>query len=101
MELGNVPFNSRDIRPDRVEAVKYYQSLVDLFDIACLTDADVSGVYRNGKGYRVNYLKAGLEEYIEADYVILSTGFCSLFFELTFHLPHCLFIETGDYPSEA
>ena len=75
LSLGDIPFNSINIRPKRAEAVKYYQSLVTHFDIPVLTGSKVIDVQKNGRHFLIQYMKNESTNQLSAEYVILATGF--------------------------
>jgi thioredoxin reductase (NADPH) len=75
LSLGDIPFNSINIRPKRVEAIKYYQSLVTHFDIPVLTNSNVIDVQKNGQHFLIHYQEKASTDHLAAEYVILSTGF--------------------------
>ncbi len=44
LEIHNVPFNSMNFRPNRTEAVRYYQNLIRHFNISTETLATVESI---------------------------------------------------------
>ncbi len=75
LELHDIPFNSMEIRPNRVEAVKYYQSLVRHFNIPLETGAMVESVTKKDGEFTILYLKRENRYHISSKAVILATGF--------------------------
>ena len=75
LELDNIPFNSREIRPNRVEAIKYYQSLSRHFNIPVKTNAMVNSITKKEGIFRITYLKSAKQFHISSNAVVLATGF--------------------------
>ena len=75
LEIHDIPFTSLNFRPNRTEAVRYYQSLVRHFNISVETQATVELVKKNGGNFDVSYVKSGHTKIINSEKVILATGF--------------------------
>jgi len=75
LELHGVPFNSQGLKPERIEAVKYYQSLVRYFNLPVATMTKVHRLHKEKGYFRILCKKADNEFHLEARCVILATGF--------------------------
>ena len=75
LELHGVPFNSQGLKPERIEAVKYYQSLVRYFNLPVATMTKVYGLQKENGYFRVLCKKADDDFQLQAQCVILATGF--------------------------
>jgi thioredoxin reductase (NADPH) len=75
LELHGVPFNSQGIKPGRIEAVKYYQSLVRFFNLQVETRMRVTSVRKKGLGFKVIGEQSEKEFQFFSSTVILATGF--------------------------
>jgi len=75
LELDNIPFNSREIRPNRVEAIKYYQSLSRHYNIPVETNAQVDSITKKEGVFTIGYYQYAKRFYISSRAVIIATGF--------------------------
>ncbi len=75
LEIHNVPFNSMNFRPNRTEAVRYYQSLIRHFNISTETLATVESIEKKENNFEISYSKSGQKKTIYSRKVILATGF--------------------------
>ena len=75
LELHDIPFTSMYFKPNRSEAVRYYQNLVRYFNISTLTKAFVHKIERNGTNFNIHYSKATERAQITSKKVIVATGF--------------------------
>jgi len=75
LELGNIPFSSQNFRPTRIEAVRYYQSLVSYFKLKILTNSFVDKVNKNNNIFSVQYEKYGQKHVAKCSNVVIATGF--------------------------
>ena len=71
IEIGNVPFVSMGMRPNRTEALKYYRKVVQHYDINLQLFTLVTGIEKKQEVFEVNTSK-GL---FKAKKIILSTGY--------------------------
>ena len=75
LELHGVPFNSQGLKPERIEAVKYYQSLIRYFKIPVAAMTRVKGLQKKNGSFRILAEKDNSEVQMAARFVILATGF--------------------------
>lgn len=71
IEIGNVPFVSNNVKPNRAEALEYYRRVAVSNHLNIHLQEDVREVRRDGEGFRV----VSSKEAYRADDVILATGF--------------------------
>ena len=90
LEIHNIPFNSMNFRPNRTEAVRYYQSLAKHFNIVTETLATVELIEKKNEYFIIFYSKSGQNKTITAKKVILATGF--------YDTPNFLHVEGEDLP---
>lgn len=75
LELHNVPFNSQALKPLRIEAIKYYQSLITFFNIPVETRSDVRKIEKQNSHFSIIYHKNNQDRVVECDKLIVATGF--------------------------
>jgi thioredoxin reductase (NADPH) len=75
LELHDIPFNSMNFKPNRIEAVRYYQNLVRFFNIPTLTKTIVQKLERNKTDFNIHYSRAAKQSEISSKKVIIATGF--------------------------
>jgi thioredoxin reductase (NADPH) len=75
LEIANIPFNSFADRPCRIEAIKYYQNLINYFNIPVELNVRVEKIEKSQDKFQVRYLKRGEENTIISKGLILATGF--------------------------
>lgn len=71
IEIGKVPFVSMGMRPNRIEALKYYRKVVDFYDLNLQLFTTVENIEKNGDLFSIQTSKGNFE----AAKVILSTGY--------------------------
>lgn len=72
IEIGKVPFVSLNMRPTRVEALKYYRRVTDHFDLNIRLFSEVKNVARTENGeFEVDTTKGKLK----AKKIVLATGY--------------------------
>ncbi len=71
LEIGGLPFISSDTRPTRIEAIKYYQRVIEYFDLPINYDEEVIDVKTRGDVYTVY---SDRTEYSTRN-VVLATGY--------------------------
>jgi len=71
IEIGKVPFVSMGMRPNRIEALKYYRKVVDFYDLNLQLFTTVENIEKNGDIFSLQTSKGNFE----AAKVILSTGY--------------------------
>ena len=71
IEIGNVPFVSMGMRPNRTEALKYYRKVVQHFDLKLQLFTFVEGIEKKEGVFHVHTSKGSFK----ARKVILSTGY--------------------------
>lgn len=72
LEIGRVPFVSLNMRPNRVEALKYYRRVVKHFDLNLQLFSEVTDIsIAESKGFKVTSTKGE----VYAKNVILATGY--------------------------
>lgn len=59
LEIADVPFTIPDDKPDRRQALAYYHSVVDRYDIPTALYEEVTAVEREGDHFRVETLRRG------------------------------------------
>ncbi|MFP4089999.1 MAG: YpdA family putative bacillithiol disulfide reductase [Cyclobacteriaceae bacterium] len=87
ISIGNIPFTSLNLRPSRVEALKYYRKVVQHYDLNIHTFTQVEDVRENEDGLFTLYTSKG--EY-HARKVILAIGY--------YDIPRNLGIPGEDLP---
>jgi len=75
LELHDVPFNSQSLKPLRIEAIKYYQSLVSFFKIPVETKAKVKEIDKNRDSFSMKIQKNDQDLSIVCSKLILASGF--------------------------
>jgi thioredoxin reductase (NADPH) len=75
LEIHHVPFNSQALKPLRIEAVKYYQSLISFFNIPVITKAFVKNIAKLSDQFSINYEKHGRAMELKSKKAILASGF--------------------------
>ncbi len=75
LELGNIPFNSQNFRPNRLEAVRYYQSVVSYLDLQISGNSHVQRIERIENKFHVHFKKLEQQQVIECRYLVIATGF--------------------------
>ena len=75
LELHGIPFNSRAIKPDRREAIRYYQNLVNYFGIPVTTGADVLAIQGTLEWFDITFRKEAAEQVLQARKIIIASGF--------------------------
>jgi thioredoxin reductase (NADPH) len=90
LELAGIPLILSDIRPTRIEMVKYYQSIIRMFKIPVLAQARVLQVKYDGS-FETRYRHQNREKVIRSSHVILATGF--------YDQPNLLNIPGEDLPA--
>ncbi len=86
LEIGGLPFISSDTRPTRIEAIKYYQRVIEYFDLPINYDEEVIDVKTRGDVYTVY---SDRTEYSTRN-VVLATGY--------FDNPNAYSIPGADLP---
>jgi len=86
IEIGNIPFTSLDVRPSRVEALRYYRKVVDHFDLRLKLFTKVTNVQKRDD---IFYLETEGEMF-QAKNIILAIGY--------YDVPKRLQIEGEDLP---
>lgn len=72
IEIGHVPFVSLNMRPTRIEALKYYRKVVSHFQLNVQLFSEVKNIVRTGdNGFEVTTTKGA----VKAKKVVLSTGY--------------------------
>jgi thioredoxin reductase (NADPH) len=64
-----------NFRPNRTEAVRYYQNLVKHFNISTELLATAELIEKKDEHFEVSYIKSGIKKIISSKKIILSTGF--------------------------
>jgi putative YpdA family bacillithiol system oxidoreductase len=75
LELGNIPFNSQNFRPTRIETVRYYQSLVSYYKLKISTNSLVDKVEKNNDIFNVRFERNGEKHNAECRNLVIATGF--------------------------
>jgi len=91
LELASVPFTSQNIRPTRLETVKYYHSLIRMFHIPVLLSTRVVQINKKSSCFEIHYHGKKQDQRMESRYVILATGF--------YDQPNTLNVPGEDRPS--
>lgn len=86
LEIGGVPFVSAESRPTRIEAVKYYQRVIEYFDLAIQYEEKVIGIEKTEDHFVVHTDTT----VFTAAYVVLATGF--------FDTPNAYNVPGSDLP---
>jgi thioredoxin reductase (NADPH) len=91
LEIGGVPFVIAGDKPNRREALRYYQRLVDLFDLDVHQYEEVRRVRRDGSDFVIGTVSmaTGEQEY-RARSVVIATGY--------FDSPNLLGVRGEDLP---
>ena len=71
IEIGRVPFVSMGMRPNRIEALKYYRKVVDHYQLNLLLFTNVDDIKKQKNGFEV-YTNRG--QY-NAGKIVLATGY--------------------------
>lgn len=71
IEIGQVPFVSMGMRPNRIEALKYYRKVVDFYDLKLQLFTTVENIEKNTDGFTLQTNKGNFE----TAKVILATGY--------------------------
>jgi thioredoxin reductase (NADPH) len=71
LEIGGIPFVSAEMRPTRIEGVKYYQRVIEYFDLSVGYDENVQQVIAKDKAYSVVTDNATYQ----ASNVVFATGY--------------------------
>lgn len=71
LEIGGLPFISSDTRPTRIEAIKYYQRVIEYYDLTIQYDEKVTALDKQNGHFIVSSNKA---EYT-AQNVVVATGY--------------------------
>lgn len=71
LEFKNIPFISREGKPTRVEAIKYYQKLVKYFNIPFKTNCLVESIKKIKDIFEIQTAN----EKLTSKYLVISTGF--------------------------
>ncbi len=75
LELHNLPFNSQALKPVRIEAIKYYQSLISFFEIPVETGTKVKEIVKTDDRFLINFQKNDQALQVECSKLIIATGF--------------------------
>jgi thioredoxin reductase (NADPH) len=76
LEIAGVPFVVVGDKPTRREALRYYQRLVDIFDLDVHQYERVHSIERIGDHFRVHTVhKSGAERVTDAANVVIATGY--------------------------
>ncbi len=87
LEIGDVPFSTANMRPNRAETLQYYRHVVDKYELNLELYTEVVGVAARGERYLVN-LENGDE--LEGTKLIFATGY--------YDIPNKLGIPGEDLP---
>jgi thioredoxin reductase (NADPH) len=90
LELENIPFNSQNFRPTRIEAVKYYQSIVSHYNLNVSVSSLVTKVEKHLDTFIVSFVKNDNEHKISCDKLVVATGY--------FDRPNLLGVPGEDLP---
>ena len=71
LEIGGLPFISADMRPTRIEAVKYYQRVIEYYDLTIHYDEQVIDLEKQNDLFMVHTSKS----MYAAQNVVLATGY--------------------------
>lgn len=72
LEIGNVPFVTAGMRPTRVEAIKYYQRVVEHYDLDVRTFEPVEDIRRRNGGFLISTQRQNM---YESRNVVIATGY--------------------------
>ncbi|MEK9138884.1 MAG: NAD(P)-binding domain-containing protein, partial [Bacteroidota bacterium] len=72
LEIGDVPFVTSSVRPTRVEALRYYQKVVQHYELDCRYFDAVEDIARNGATLRVTTTSRMV---YEGRNVVVATGY--------------------------
>lgn len=86
LEIGGLPFVSAESRPTRIEAVKYYQRVIEYFDLPIQYEEKVVDIKKQGDHYIVH---TDTTVYTAA-HVVLATGY--------FDTPNAYNVPGSDLP---
>jgi len=86
IEIGKVPFVSMGMRPNRIEALKYYRKVVDFYDLKIQLFTTVEDVKKDGDTFTMLTNKGNFQ----ASKVVLATGY--------YDIPRYLNIPGEDLP---
>lgn len=86
LEIGNVPFISKEAKPKRDEALEYYRRIVTSNDIHINLFEEVEGVEKKGELFQVTTNKASYQ----AKNVIVATGF--------YDIPNLMDVPGEEFP---
>ncbi|HET9440080.1 MAG TPA: YpdA family putative bacillithiol disulfide reductase [Longimicrobiales bacterium] len=75
LELGGVPFIAQSDKPNRREALRYYQRLVRTFDLDVRQYEQVTGIEKNGNFIVHTQRKDGTAREYHARNVVIATGY--------------------------
>lgn len=90
LEIGNVPFISINEKPSRQEALKYFRTVIKLYDLPVRTYEKVTRIDRLNEGFKVwTENKEGQQSYFTHT-VIMATGY--------YDNPHLMNIPGEDLP---
>lgn len=74
LEVGNVPFMSISVKPNRSEALEYYRRVADQFRLNIRLFEKVESAQKNGDSYHIQTSKSAYR----AKNIIIATGFYDL-----------------------
>lgn len=90
LEVGGIPFAVPDDKPDRRQAIAYYQSVARTFELPVATHEEVIEIRREEALFSVTSRREGGEVLRQTKAVALATGY--------FHNPHRLGVEGEEQP---
>jgi thioredoxin reductase (NADPH) len=88
LEIADIPFAIPQDKPDRRQAIAYYQSVARRFDLRCIAHAEVQRVEKRTDHFRVWLREGERERSLDCGNVALATGY--------FHRPRRLGVEGED-----
>jgi thioredoxin reductase (NADPH) len=78
LDIAGVPFTSPRARPTRLETLAYYRGVAERFNVRVEAETEVIRVEpRPGGGLAVTVRARGIEEFRDAEAVVVATGFFS------------------------
>ena len=72
LELGNIPFPSVNVRPNRLEVLNYYRRVVEYFNLEIRLHTRVTNIEKNNSFFSVN---VGDRDTFKAKHVICAIGY--------------------------
>ena len=75
LELDHIPFNSQNFRPNRTEAIRYYQGLVTYLNLKIVMNTICNRIEKNETGFTLSVEHKYNNTEMQAHNVVVATGF--------------------------